>query len=96
MAVGIISNFGPGTGETYDAMRAEMGVDENPPEGLIFHWAGSVDGNWTITDVWESREHWERFNSDRVMPALEKVANEAAAGAPPEVTEAQVHNYLKP
>jgi hypothetical protein len=49
MAVAIrTTDFPPGVGpDTYDAVNAEMNVANDPPEGLIFHWAGEVDGKWT-------------------------------------------------
>jgi hypothetical protein len=28
----------------YDRVNAEMDIASDPPEGLIFHWAGEVDG----------------------------------------------------
>jgi hypothetical protein len=53
MAVAIrTTDFPEGVGpDTYDGVNAEMDVANNPPEGLIFHWAGNVEGKWTITDL---------------------------------------------
>jgi hypothetical protein len=87
---------GPGT-EMYDQVGAEMDAENNPPDGLIFHWAGEVDGKWTITDVWESREAHDRFQKERLFPAIQKVSGiDPASGPQPTVTEFAVHNYLKP
>jgi hypothetical protein len=100
MAVAIIqTDFQEGIGpEAYDAVSAELGAESKPPEGLIFHWAGMVDGKWRITDVWESRGDHDRFVTERLRPAIEKVAR--ARGLDPTVqpitTEAPVHNYIKP
>ena len=46
MAVAIINtDFPEGFGaDMYDAVNAEMGIVADPPPGLIFHWAGEVDG----------------------------------------------------
>jgi hypothetical protein len=100
MAVAIITtDFPEGVGpDTYDAVNAEMGEVRDPPQGLIFHWAAEVDGKWTITDVWESREDHDRFQDERLGPAIQKVAADAGMemGAPPTMTEAPVHNYIKP
>jgi hypothetical protein len=98
MAVAIIQTDFPGAVGTgmYDGVNAEMDIENDPPQGLIFHWAGEVDGKWTISDVWESTEDWERFQAERLMPAIEKVS-----GAPmdpntrPTTTTAQLHNYVK-
>jgi hypothetical protein len=95
MAVAIISNFGPGTPETYDKLAAEMGTDTEPPTGLIFHWAGEVDGNWTITDVWESAEDNDRFLQERLMPAMQKLGDQIET-TQPQIAQAQIHNYIGP
>jgi|SRR5512132_1376005 hypothetical protein len=98
MAVAIITTgFPEGIGtDVYDRVNAEIGMD-NPPEGLIFHWSGHVDGEWTITDVWESREANDAFRSDRLFPAIQKVTGmNPEEGPQPTVTEHPVHNFVKP
>ena len=100
MAVAIVNtDFPEGVGaDTYDAVNAEMGVEDSPPEGLIFHWAGEIYGKWAITDVWESREAYERFSDERLQPAIQKVAAAAGieAGGQPTTHEYPVHNFIKP
>ena len=61
MAVAIINtDFPEGFGaDLYDAVNTEMGIEGDLPPGLIFHWAGDVDGKFTITDIWESREAYD-------------------------------------
>lgn len=44
MAIGLRIKFSDGTQEQYDAIHSHMGVDSNPPEGMIFHSAGPIDG----------------------------------------------------
>ena len=99
MAVAIrTTDFPIGVGpETYDRVNAEMGIEGEPPEGLIFHWAGEVDDKWTIIDVWESSEAYDRFSEERLRPAIQKVTGMDPAGAPgPTRSEFPVHNYVKP
>ncbi|MDQ3434148.1 MAG: hypothetical protein M3481_05595 [Actinomycetota bacterium] len=99
MAIAIRTTDFPegGRPDMYEAVTAEMEFANAPPEGLIFHWAGEVDGKWTITNVWEAREAYERFRDERLFPAIEKVSGIDPAGAPqPTVTEFAVHDYLKP
>ncbi len=99
MAVAIrATDFPDGVGtEMYDGVNAEMDVANNPPEGLIFHWVGEVDGKWTITEVWDSREAYDHFQEERVLPAVQKVSGMDPTGGPqPTVTESAVHNYEKP
>ena len=100
MAVAIrTSDFPEGVGtQVYDGVQQEMDIDTNPPDGLIFHWAGEVDGKWTVNDVWESRDAYDRFREERLFPAVEKVSGMNPTDAPrqPTVTEFEVHNYVKP
>lgn len=99
MAVAIRStDFPEGVGTTmYDAVSAEMDVANDPPEGLIFHWAGEVDGKWTVTNVWETREAYDRFREERLLPAIQKVSGmDPGSGPQPTVTELAVHHYVKP
>ena len=43
MAIGLRFRFEGGTQEQYDAVHGQMGIDANPPEGLIFHAAGPIE-----------------------------------------------------
>jgi hypothetical protein len=58
----------------YDGVTAAMDIAYEPPEGLIFHWAGEVDGKWTVMDVWEAREAYDRFREERLFPAIREVS----------------------
>jgi hypothetical protein len=93
-----MTDFQEGIGpDTYDAVDAAMGIDDNPPEGLVFHWVGNVDGKWTVTDVWESPEASTRFRSERLFPAIQQATGmDPAAGPQPTITVASIHNYVKP
>ena len=99
MAVGIINRLPEGVGaEQYDAISAELGIDKEPPEGLIFHSAGMLDGRFQVFNVWETPEHAERFVTDRLRPAQVAVMGEEAVAALPEAENVQVeiHNYFIP
>jgi hypothetical protein len=99
MAVAIrTTDFPEGVGPSmYDGVEAAMDTANDPPEGLIFHWAGEVDGKWTITDVWQTREAYDRFQDERLLPAIQKVSGmDPSSGPQPTITEFAVHNYLKP
>ncbi|MEA2225029.1 MAG: hypothetical protein QOE67_311 [Solirubrobacteraceae bacterium] len=84
------------TKETYDAVNAHLSVHTTPPEGLIMHSAGELDGTWQIVDVWESEQHAQRFDSERLGPAVEAVAGATAPTGPPRTTVYELHNLLIP
>ncbi len=92
------TDFPEGVGtQMYDGVNAAMDIANDPPAGLIFHWAGEVDGKWTISDVWETREAYDRFREERLMPAIRQVSGmDPADGPQPTITEFAVHNYVKP
>jgi hypothetical protein len=85
----------PITAEIYDAVNEKAGVADNPPEGLIMHTAGEVDGQWQIVDVWESAADAERFGTERLGPALEAVMGGTPPGPPP-TTVYELHNLNRP
>lgn len=95
MAIGLRLKFEGGTQEQYDAVHTHMGIDDSPPEGLIFHSAGPIDEGWGVIDFWESREHFNRFQQGRLGPAIGELGDRAPQG-PPDIKEFPVHHYLKP
>lgn len=66
------------TKEMYDQVTEKM-FGHNPmrpeesPEGLIVHSAGQGDRGWYVYDIWESREAFERFMDEKLMPAVNEV-----------------------
>jgi hypothetical protein len=57
------------TAET--AARVEVEVGEAPVAGLIAHVSGPTTGGWRIIDVWESEDDFNRFQAERLNPALQ-------------------------
>ncbi len=56
-----------------DEVSAEMGVEKNPPAGLVVHVHFMEKGRARVIDVWESRQQYDQFNQDRLGPAIQKV-----------------------
>lgn len=95
MAIGLRLKFEGGTQDQYDALHGHMGIDDDPPEGLIFHAAGPIDGGWGIIDFWQSREHFDAFLGARLGPATQELGERAFQGQP-DVKEFPVHHLTKP
>src|SRR5919108_217580 len=73
MAYGIVHYFPGGTKEQYEASLAAVHPSRDRlPEGQIFHAAGASAGGWTIVAIHESKESWERFRDDVLMPRLQQ------------------------
>jgi hypothetical protein len=95
MAVGIRLKFSGGTQENYDRAHALMEIDTDPPQGMIVHASGPVDGGWGVIDFWESRDAFDSFVAERLMPRLQSLGDEGFPG-PPDVKEFPVHNLQTP
>ncbi len=92
MAYAVVHKFRGGTKEQYEASIAAVHPGGRLPEGQIFHTAGpSVDGYWTIVAVHETRESWERFRDNILMPRL-KEGIKGGFPTPPEETAFEIYN----
>jgi len=83
------------TADVYEKVNAQLGVDSNPPPGLLLHCGGEVDGKWQILDVWESREQARRFYDERLPGAIEAVIGMAPPD-PPVSIEYELHTVIRP
>src|SRR5579864_3704337 len=75
MAVSVVLHFPKVEGATsrYDAIVDEMGVQANPAKGSLYHWcAPTSDGGLLICDVWETRDAFDRFSQDQIVPLTQK------------------------
>ena len=61
-----------------------------PPDGLEYHVAFGSDGNFRVSEIWDSREQFEVFGK-RLMPVLADVG--VALSGEPELIE--IHNIVK-
>jgi hypothetical protein len=95
MAVGLRLKFSGGTQEQYDAIHGHMNVETDPPEGMIFHSAGPIEGGWGVIDFWESREAFDRFAGSRLQQANQELGDRSFP-APPDIREFPVHHFTKP
>ena len=92
MAYGIVHFFAGGTKEQYEASLAAVHPSRATlPEGQIFHAAGPSAGGWTIVAIHESKESWESFRDQILMP---KMRAGVAGGftAPPQEQAFEVYN----
>ena len=70
----------------YDAVTERLNARDDPPEGAIVHTAGFDDeaGVFRVFDVWETREHGERFLRERLMPVVEELTSGRPDARPPD------------
>ncbi|MGH2925243.1 MAG: hypothetical protein ACRDK1_04650 [Solirubrobacterales bacterium] len=91
MADAVIHVLPEGLGpDQYDAVNAELDVQGARPAGLQSHAAGKADdGRMRIIEVWDSRASFDRFNEERLTPAIAKVT-----GMPAEEIPASDHTWF--
>jgi hypothetical protein len=87
MAVGMLIAGEGVTQESYRQLTEAMfGTypmpEEQSPDGLLVHTAGQSEQGWYIYDVWQSREHFQRFVEEKLGPAIETTG--AGGGARPQ------------
>lgn len=102
MAVAFIQEFkiqgDDRTTTNYDTVSERLNARENPPEGGIVHTAGFDEeaGVFRVFDVWETREHGERFLRDRLMPIVhELTADRPNARQPDRQGWYELHDLMK-
>ena len=87
MAYGIVHYFPGGTEEQYEAsIGAVHPSRDRLPDGQIFHAAGPSEGGWRIIAVHESKESWERFRDDILMPRMQEGIEGGFTSQPTETT----------
>ncbi|HET9873980.1 MAG TPA: hypothetical protein VFP89_15460 [Propionibacteriaceae bacterium] len=90
MAFGITTHV-PAPIEMYDAVhaailaRAGTGVD-----GLILHIGRATEDGFEAIEVWESRDHYDRYNREIVVPLIAELAG---AEGPPSMGSQQIEEF---
>jgi hypothetical protein len=92
MAIAVVLDFEGATLEQYDKVIELMSLKPGGggAEGGLFHWVTATDGGIRITDVWESKELFERFAAEKIGPFTQQ----AGFQGPPKISFYDVHNYL--
>lgn len=73
----IISTNTPGDEATFRKVGELVGTET---EGLIALYAGASGEGLSVTAVWESKAHSDRFTAEKLLPALQQLG---IAGGPP-------------
>jgi hypothetical protein len=89
----VVSAVAPGfSAELYEAVTVRAMPGDQLPDGCKLHIAGPVEQGWRVITVWESREAFDRFREEKLLPALREVAGEAPPPAEPEISP--VHKLI--
>jgi hypothetical protein len=92
MAVAVILDFDGGTLDQYEQVIEKMGFGHETTgggPGGLFHWVTKTDNGFRVTDVWQSREDFEKFAEEQIGPYSQEVGL-----SEPTIEFIEVHNYL--
>jgi hypothetical protein len=94
---GVITTV-PAPIEMYDGMHAElvkrvgMSID-----GLLVHIGRATTGGFQTLEVWESKEHYDRANTDIVLPLMRELSGDQPLPSIEQATETfDVHGIVVP
>jgi hypothetical protein len=76
MAVGMLIAGEGVTHELYVQLSEAMFgnhpmTEDQAPDGLVIHTAGASPQGFYVYDIWESKEHFQRFAEEKLMPAAQ-------------------------
>jgi hypothetical protein len=90
----VVSAVAPGfNADLYDAVTSKVMPGDQLPDGCELHIAGPVEQGWRVITVWESRDAFDRFREDKLLPAIKELAG--GEGPPPVEPEVNpVHKLI--
>ena len=95
MAYAIVHHCPGGTKNQYEKTLAAVHPGGSGlPSGQIFHVVGPSVGGRTIMAVHDSKESWESFRDQTLMPKMKQGIEGGLVGSPQE-TAFEVHNLQK-
>ena len=82
----------------YDAVHSEvLRRVGSSVDGLLLHVGRPSDGGFQVLEVWESREHWQRYNDEVIAPIMAGLAaGQPPAAGPPDGREFEVRGLVLP
>lgn len=90
-----LHRFPGGTKDQYEATLARAHPsDGSLPDGQTYHAAGAADDAWIVAANWDSRESYERFRDETLLPAIQSLGD-AAFPTPPQSTEFEIQNEVQ-
>jgi hypothetical protein len=67
----------PAPVEMYDGMHAEIHRRVgSAPDGLLVHIGRATTDGFQVLEVWESKEHYDRANTDILFPLMRELAGD--------------------
>lgn len=65
------------------AVNRRLDMENDPPDGLLSHAVAPTEGGgMRLWEVWESADHMNRFEEERLLPAMRQEFGEVPGEAP--------------
>ena len=87
----VVSAVAPFNVDMYEAITGKVMSGDQLPDGCELHIAGPVEQGWRVITVWESREAFDQFREEKLLPAI----RELAGGEGPPQVEPEVNPVHK-
>jgi hypothetical protein len=81
MAVVLVNEIQGGDQRFYEQVTSRVMPNDQLPDGCRDHIAGPIDGGWRVITVWDSDEDFQRFRTEKLIPAMQE-AGQGASIAP--------------
>ena len=93
---GVITTV-PAPVEMYDTVHGEILRRVGFIDGLLVHIGRATTDGFQVLEVWESKEHYDRANTDIVFPLMRELAGDQPPPSIEQATEAfDVHGLVIP
>lgn len=70
------------TSEQAAAIAAKVNGLARTAPGFIAHASGAIPGGYHVTELWESREAFERYSGEVIVPLMQQLGVELGAVSP--------------
>jgi hypothetical protein len=96
MAYGLVMDV-PAPIEFYDALHAEIGRrTTGGVDGMLLHVGRETRGGFQVTEVWESKELYDRFSAEILGPALAHLSGGQSPPVEPAMEEFDPRGLIVP
>jgi hypothetical protein len=94
---GVITTV-PAPVEMYDGLHAEMKRRSGSSvDGLLVHVGRATPDGFEVLEVWESKEDYDRANTEIIVPLMRELAGDRPAPSIEQATETfEVHGLVVP
>ena len=82
-----VSTTVPAPVEMYDTLHGEILRRFGFIDGLLVHIGRATTDGFQVVEVWESKEHYDRANTDIVFPLMRELAGDQPPPSTEPVTE---------